>query len=484
MRSWGFTYMKIFISYSSKDGDVATELCDVLEAQGMECFIAPRNIRSGHVYAEEIIRGLEEADTLVLLLTNRSNESAHVMREVERAVSTGKNILTYRLEDVRLTPSMEYFLMSTQWLDAADDPDRQELIGAIQALQTESVNEDEGADQDASAAESPMEKKTATKKAKKANTWKLIACLGIAAWLVTCIILGIVLIKNKSKNSGSASESENGTNLSGADAERETDEQEDLLPAEFELGMKITFGQFNSEPIDWRVIHINDDGSAVIIAENVLSFKAYDAAESGRYLYTADGEMPSQDVVFTVKQRRECFGNNTWAVSNIRTWLNSEAGKTVYQDQAPVTAAMSDKANAYVEDAGFLHDFTAEELARILPTNHFSVVSDETTRKPDRMMTEDRVYLLSVEELAWLDEAGVNTFAKPTQAAIEHNNSTRYQNESLNYNVEASEWWLRDVLEESTEGVLLVQNGYTGILLGDYIACVGGCGVRPAMTVR
>ena len=39
--------MYIFISHSSEDAREAAKLCAVLEENGSQCFLAPRDIRSG-----------------------------------------------------------------------------------------------------------------------------------------------------------------------------------------------------------------------------------------------------------------------------------------------------------------------------------------------------------------------------------------------------------------------------------------------------
>ncbi|MBQ3583280.1 MAG: toll/interleukin-1 receptor domain-containing protein, partial [Lachnospiraceae bacterium] len=106
----------IFISHSSKDNKLASELCEYLEANGKSCFIAPRDIRYGKEYAEEIVDGIDDSKAMILLLSEQSNQSPHVLREVERAVSKSIPILIYKLENVELSKSMEYFLMAHQWL--------------------------------------------------------------------------------------------------------------------------------------------------------------------------------------------------------------------------------------------------------------------------------------------------------------------------------------------------------------------------------
>ena len=48
---------KVFVSFSSKDG-FAGKVVDVLERQGARCFYAPRDIREGRSYPQEIIAEL------------------------------------------------------------------------------------------------------------------------------------------------------------------------------------------------------------------------------------------------------------------------------------------------------------------------------------------------------------------------------------------------------------------------------------------
>ena len=44
----------IFISYSSKDEQIANEICAFFEKEGVNCWIAPRNIEVGKEYGGEI----------------------------------------------------------------------------------------------------------------------------------------------------------------------------------------------------------------------------------------------------------------------------------------------------------------------------------------------------------------------------------------------------------------------------------------------
>jgi hypothetical protein len=54
-----------------------------LEKEGFQCWIAPRDVTPGQFSASSIIHAIDAANTLVLIL---SQNSPHVLREVERAV--------------------------------------------------------------------------------------------------------------------------------------------------------------------------------------------------------------------------------------------------------------------------------------------------------------------------------------------------------------------------------------------------------------
>ena len=66
--------MRVFVSHSSKDAAIAAEVCSHIENSGHSCFLAPRDIRSGYEYAEEIINGIDDSD-VILLLSEAANSS-------------------------------------------------------------------------------------------------------------------------------------------------------------------------------------------------------------------------------------------------------------------------------------------------------------------------------------------------------------------------------------------------------------------------
>ncbi|WP_339724277.1 toll/interleukin-1 receptor domain-containing protein [uncultured Paraglaciecola sp.] len=121
-----------FISYASQNQQEADELCAFLESRGLTCWIASRNVRPSRDYSEEIIEGVINSKSLILLLSEHVERSIYVKREVERATSYNRKIFTIRLEEISVPRSLELFLGLPHWVDnwTADYPQKLEAIVA------------------------------------------------------------------------------------------------------------------------------------------------------------------------------------------------------------------------------------------------------------------------------------------------------------------------------------------------------------------
>ena len=113
----------VFISYSTKNADVANKVCNVLEKNGLECWIAPRNIASGKNYIDEISSAIKSAKIIVLIYSKDSQESKYVNNEINLAYSYQKKILSFNIDDSIPKDDMEYYLKVTQWLSAYPNPE-------------------------------------------------------------------------------------------------------------------------------------------------------------------------------------------------------------------------------------------------------------------------------------------------------------------------------------------------------------------------
>lgn len=433
--------MYIFISHSSKDAREAAKLCAVLEENGSQCFLAPRDIRSGYEYAEEIINGIDRSDLMVLMLSKASNQSPHVLREVERAVSRSVPIIVYKLEEVCLIKSMEYFLMTHQWLNAQSSGEYTQLA--------ECVKEREGK---ASEAAGPGRNGDFDKIRKFPFHWGRTAVI----FLLLAVLAGMAIVIPRFIS--------------------------DTTP---ELGEEITFGRYNNAPIVWRVLNISEDGSdAVLISRDILTMKAYDAPESGKYNYDGDinywTKNSAADKDLEIQERVR--GSSQWENSTIRTWLNSDQEVVKYQGQAPVSTAMSNGQNGYHNEPGFIHEFTEEEKGRIQETEISTGTNGLSEEKVN--VTTDKVYLLARDELVWFDRAGMSVLAEPAGTAVEQDETKWYQTYSQELGVATFYWWLRNPVETSSSRCYMVSNGYGEDRITSENAGMEGFGIRPALTLK
>lgn len=440
--------MQIFISHSSKDADAAGKVCELLEKNGTKCFIAPRDIRSGKEYAEEIVNGIDQSAAVILLMSQNANHSPHVLREVERAVSKSIPILVYKLEEVSLSKSMEYFLMTHQWVNAKSEGDYSDILAFVENLEKNGQPE--------------RKKLTAApeKAAGRKKKGRILAAAAVILLAAGLAVFGICQLVKKKES------------------------EETMQQVSVELGDTVVFGSYNGEEISWRVLKLSDDGTqAVLVSADILTMKAYDAAESGKYNWDGETDYWSRDTEADTDMELQIRvrGNSDWSLSNLRTWLNSTDEVVAYADQPPASTAMAELKNGYQNEAGFLHDFTDEELASIVETE--IVTNGNALSETDTITTIDRVYLLSLDEIAWFEEAGISKLAVPTQAAIDQDSSEWYWVDYTTYGIKEYCWWLREPVEGTSSKCYLVGNGYTQELMRVENAGLEGYGVRPALTV-
>jgi TIR domain len=113
---------KVVISYAQPDWDLARELMAHVEAQGIACWIAGRDVPFGADRATEIVNAIATARAMVLVFSASANSSTDVRREVERAFDRGVPLLPFRIADVAPSSSLEYFLSGQNFLDAYPPP--------------------------------------------------------------------------------------------------------------------------------------------------------------------------------------------------------------------------------------------------------------------------------------------------------------------------------------------------------------------------
>lgn len=81
----------VFISYKSDDSALAMKVVKALEDSGIPCWIAERDIQTGSNYATDIPNAINNAKYFVLILTDKSQNSPWVQKELGLAITQKKN---------------------------------------------------------------------------------------------------------------------------------------------------------------------------------------------------------------------------------------------------------------------------------------------------------------------------------------------------------------------------------------------------------
>lgn len=104
----------VFISYSTIDRIQAETVLNVLEKNGIPCWMAPRNIPGGSNYTKEIPIAIRSCQVFVLILSGNAQQSHWVLKELDSAVNMGKVILPFMLEDCQLNDEFNFLLTGAQ----------------------------------------------------------------------------------------------------------------------------------------------------------------------------------------------------------------------------------------------------------------------------------------------------------------------------------------------------------------------------------
>ena len=114
----------VFISYSSKDREIADYIKEKLENAEIECWMAPKSIRPSSDYMTDIPDAIEKSEVLLVLVSTNAQNSEWVSKEVGRAISHSKVILPLKIENVPLRESFKLLFENIQMLDAYENLDK------------------------------------------------------------------------------------------------------------------------------------------------------------------------------------------------------------------------------------------------------------------------------------------------------------------------------------------------------------------------
>ncbi len=127
----------VFISYANQDKVTADAACAQLEADGIRCWIAPRDVPPGAEWAGAIVDAIDQCRAMVLIFSSNANGSKQIRREVQRAFDREVPVLPFRIENIVPEKSLAYYMGPVHWLDALTTPlehHLQKLAASVQAL--------------------------------------------------------------------------------------------------------------------------------------------------------------------------------------------------------------------------------------------------------------------------------------------------------------------------------------------------------------
>jgi hypothetical protein len=112
----------VFISYSSKDQKTADAVVNYLESAKVKCWIAYRDADAGTLYSASIMKAMKNSSIFLLVFSENSNKSQHVLKEIDAACKYEKIIIPFKIDACQLDDAVEYYLSATHWLDAISAP--------------------------------------------------------------------------------------------------------------------------------------------------------------------------------------------------------------------------------------------------------------------------------------------------------------------------------------------------------------------------
>lgn len=108
----------VFISYSTKNVKVAEQLKDILINNGIECWMAPTSIPPGSDYCFEIPQAIKNCKAVVLVLSEESQLSNWVPKEIGCAINKGKVVIPFHIDESLLNDVFDFMLSNSQRIEA------------------------------------------------------------------------------------------------------------------------------------------------------------------------------------------------------------------------------------------------------------------------------------------------------------------------------------------------------------------------------
>ena len=135
--------MFLFVSHVSEDLAAAMQIVEELERRGVRCWIAPRDVRPGEPFDDQIANAIEDSRAMLLIFSERCNASEYIRREVTVAGESHKVVIPFRIENAEPKRGLRVRLSDLHWLDGFVSREQalDELVRTLPALNEKVVPE-------------------------------------------------------------------------------------------------------------------------------------------------------------------------------------------------------------------------------------------------------------------------------------------------------------------------------------------------------
>ena len=118
----------VFISYSSKEYEKVKEIKEYLEKNKITCWMAPDSIPEGSNYSKEVPMIIYDVKTFLFILSENSQKSPWVTREIEAARNCNLTIIAYEIENTKLNNNLSFYVSEENIIKAYNEEDALDLL--------------------------------------------------------------------------------------------------------------------------------------------------------------------------------------------------------------------------------------------------------------------------------------------------------------------------------------------------------------------
>jgi len=135
--------LRIYMSYSKNDIELARRIKHQLEEKDYLVYLAQDDVNLGIDYATTIYNAISEASQeggVLVLITKDVLKSSSILREIDFALSRGGNIIPVLVGDVQLDSAFTFFLARHQMIRISQEPTDQEIEVLVDKIGRNIVN--------------------------------------------------------------------------------------------------------------------------------------------------------------------------------------------------------------------------------------------------------------------------------------------------------------------------------------------------------